>query len=105
MTNIAERRHQLTTRRAELLSRAEAIEAELVSHDTKDWDDLATEREADEVLEGMEMSAAQEIAQIDAALIRMDAGEYGACVKCGEEIAEARLDLLPATPLCRACAT
>ncbi len=104
MTNITQRRHQLTTRRAELLSRAEAIEAELVSHDTKDWDDLATEREADEVLEGMEMSAAQEIAQIDAALNRIDAGNYGVCVKCGEEIAEARLDLLPATPLCRACA-
>ena len=67
-------------------------------------DDLATEREADEVLEGMEMSAAQEIAQIDAALNRIDAGNYGVCVKCGEEIAEARLDLLPATPLCRACA-
>ena len=105
MTNITERRHQLIARRAELLSRAEAIEAELVSHDTKDWDDLATEREADEVLEGMEMSAAQEIAQIDAALNRIDAGNYGVCVKCGEEIAEARLDLLPATPLCRACAT
>ncbi len=30
MTNITQRRHQLTTRRAELLSRAEAIEAELV---------------------------------------------------------------------------
>lgn len=50
------------------------------------------------------MSAAQEIAQIDAALNRIDAGNYGVCVKCGEEIAEARLDLLPATPLCRACA-
>ena len=105
MTNITQRRHQLTTRREELLSRAEAIEAELVSHDTKDWDDLATEREADEVLEGMEMSAAQEIAQIDAALNRIDAGNYGVCVKCGEEISEARLDLLPATPLCRTCAT
>ncbi|MBP9049488.1 MAG: TraR/DksA C4-type zinc finger protein, partial [Tabrizicola sp.] len=32
-------------------------------------------------------------------------GSYGDCVRCGEPIAEARLDTLPWTPLCRRCAS
>jgi len=45
-----------------------------------------------------------EIAQIDAALRRMDEGEYGYCVQCGEEIAEKRLALNPAIARCVDCA-
>ena len=41
---------------------------------------------------------------IRAALQRMDEGEYGYCVKCGTEIMEERLDVLPYTPFCRDCA-
>lgn len=47
---------------------------------------------------------AMAIRQIDAALIRMDEGEYGWCVECGEEIAPKRLDSDPAAPRCSACA-
>lgn len=47
---------------------------------------------------------AMTIRQIDAALIRMDEGEYGWCVECGEEIAPKRLDSDPAAPRCSACA-
>lgn len=42
--------------------------------------------------------------QIDAALGRLEQGDYGYCVKCGEEIAEARLEAAPATPFCQRCA-
>ena len=45
-----------------------------------------------------------EIRRIDAALVRLDAGEYGACVRCGEDIAPDRLALDPAVALCVACA-
>ena len=38
------------------------------------------------------------------ALARIGAGEYGACTRCGNDIAEARLDVLPWTPFCPACA-
>lgn len=41
---------------------------------------------------------------IDAALERVKAGEYGYCIKCGEEIAERRLALDPAVPTCISCA-
>jgi RNA polymerase-binding transcription factor DksA len=71
---------------------------------TKDWEDGATEREQDEALEALGHSAEAELRMIDAALARITEGEYGACVTCGADIAPARLDLLPATPFCAACA-
>ncbi len=104
MTRHATRKTQLTARRAELLARSKEVERELDSHNSKDWEELATERETDEVLEQMGNSAAAEIRAIDAALHRMAEGTYGVCAKCGDDISQERLDLLPYTPLCRACA-
>lgn len=45
-----------------------------------------------------------EIKRIDAALKRMDEGDYGYCVSCGEEIAVRRLELDPAAATCIDCA-
>ena len=45
-----------------------------------------------------------EMRRIEAALKRIESGEYGDCVRCGEEIAPARLDVDPAVPTCMACA-
>ncbi|MCK4713299.1 MAG: TraR/DksA C4-type zinc finger protein, partial [Marinosulfonomonas sp.] len=55
-------------------------------------------------LEGMGLSAQAEIRMITAALVRMDADEYGECVDCGEDVLPERLDVLPYTPFCRVCA-
>ena len=46
-----------------------------------------------------------ELRRITAALARMGEGEYGECIKCGEEIAARRLELDPAAPLCINCAS
>lgn len=43
-------------------------------------------------------------ARIDAALERMDAGEFGYCVECGEEIGLKRFQLDPTLPTCVSCA-
>lgn len=102
--DLEARRAQLEARLAELDERLHEIEDELDSHQSKDWEELATEREGDEVLEGLGSAGKLEIAAIHAALARMKAGEYGYCGKCGAEIPAARLDLLPATPLCSSCA-
>jgi DnaK suppressor protein len=40
------------------------------------------------------------LAGIDSALARMDAGCYGICEVCGEEIPEGRLEARPWTPYC-----
>lgn len=42
--------------------------------------------------------------RIDAALQRIDDGEFGFCQDCGEEIPPARLALDPTTPVCVSCA-
>ncbi len=104
MTMIADRRQQLEDRRAELLARMQEVEAELSSHTSKDWEDAAVEQENDEVLEGMGQAAQAEVARIDAALARIDSGEYGFCARCGTEISPERLDAVPYTPFCRNCA-
>ena len=40
------------------------------------------------------------LAQVEAALERIDAGTYGICAVCGEPIAEGRLEARPWTPYC-----
>lgn len=104
MKSVADRKAELEARRALLTRRMTEIDAELDSHDSKDWEELATERESDEVLEDLGVSAQHEMRMIDAALGRIEAGDYGYCVTCGKEISAERLDVVPATPFCRTCA-
>ncbi|MCB1333711.1 MAG: TraR/DksA family transcriptional regulator [Roseivivax sp.] len=95
---------KLLKRLKELGGRLEEVDAALSAEHSKDWEELAIEREGDEVLERLGESSKAEIARIKAALQRMVDGEYGICVECGDEISEARLSVLPETPLCRNCA-
>ncbi len=104
MINVEMRKTQLLARKDELTRRLEEIDAELDAHQSKDWEELATEREGDEVLEGMGASGKAEIVMINAALERISTGEYGFCAVCGEEISAERLDVLPYTPMCKDCA-
>jgi RNA polymerase-binding transcription factor DksA len=103
-TPLADRKAALEARLTDLRGRLASIDQELDSHNAQDWEDLATEREADEVLEGMGVTGQQEIRRIEAALGRIASGDYGICARCGEPIGEARLDVLPWTPFCRSCA-
>lgn len=63
-----------------------------------------------DALQGQAMAQASErqrradIQKISAALHRLDAGDYGDCVECGEEIAEKRLEVDPAAAFCIRCA-
>jgi len=63
-----------------------------------------------DALQGQEMARAAErrrdteLRKIEAALARLDSGDYGWCVRCGEEIAAERLRLDPAIPVCIDCA-
>ena len=46
----------------------------------------------------------QHIVEIDAALERIEAGDYGECFECGEVILPGRLEANPAATLCISCA-
>ena len=45
----------------------------------------------------------QHLAQVEAALARLDAGTYGACAGCGRPIAPERLEAIPWAALCIDC--
>lgn len=94
----------LRARRAEILSDLNVIEGALDAPAPADWEDRSSERQGDDVLEARGNRELDDLRRIDAALARIAEGTYGICVKCGCEISQARLALLPSTPLCRHCA-
>ncbi|MEN8167192.1 MAG: TraR/DksA family transcriptional regulator [Pseudomonadota bacterium] len=68
------------------LSRMDAMQAQAMSLETNRRRDL-------------------ELRRISAALKRLDAGEYGYCLSCGEQIARGRLEFDPALAYCFDCAS
>lgn len=94
----------LANRRNELLRRLTAIEQDLEQPRNPDDEDRATERNNDEVLDGLGQTGQRELLAIDAAIQRLEKGSFGICVKCGAEIEEQRLDIVPHTPFCQSCA-
>ena len=104
MTDLATRKMELEARLVVLAGRMAGIEDELDGPHAQDWEELAVEREGDEVLEEMGLSGQAEVRRIQAALARIAAGTYGICAKCGAEIGDARLNAVPEGPLCRTCA-
>jgi len=57
----------------------------------------------DEIELALIQMRAETLVRIDEALVRIDAGEYGLCVECDEEILEPRLRALPFAVRCTAC--
>jgi RNA polymerase-binding transcription factor DksA len=94
----------LLERRSYLNSKLHALEDALDEEPSKDVEERATEREGDEVMEGLGSTGLSEIRAIDAALTRIANGTFGECVRCGNEISAARLETVPHTALCRTCA-
>jgi DnaK suppressor protein len=71
-----------------------------VSTDPADDADALADNERTRIL----VSNAQAmVAQINAALERLDAGTYGVCINCGREIDPRRLESLPYVTLCIDC--
>jgi len=64
-----------------------------------------------DAMQGQQMALATdrrraiEVSRLDAALARLEAGGYGVCLRCGEEIPEKRLAFDPAATLCVDCAS
>jgi RNA polymerase-binding transcription factor DksA len=45
------------------------------------------------------------LSDVDLALQKIEAGTYGVCENCSDEIAESRLEAIPAGRLCMTCAS
>ncbi len=76
---------ELDQSRVGRLSRMDALQAQAMSKAT-------------------ETRRAQELKRIEAALSRLDEGEFGYCLTCGGDISPARLANDPTTPVCIDCA-
>lgn len=106
--------NQLDAFRQALLSRREEIE-QLNADSSSASDTVVLDQSKVGRLSRMDAMQAQQMAQetvrrrelqlqkIDGALRRMDAGDYGYCFKCGDEIDAARLDFDPASTRCVDC--
>lgn len=88
-----------------LLVRIETIDNQMRQPGEQDWEEQATQRENDEVLESLDKQATQEIEQIRQALNRIEHGQYGKCTQCGGSIAIERLKALPYATNCIKCAS
>ena len=102
-------RADLQKRRRAILETTQRAAAELdalraAERDPEFEEGAQTEHEAF-TLSRLGETQRREIAQIDAALARLDAGEFGICTDCEQEIDPRRLKALPHALLCTECAT
>lgn len=99
-TALQARRRELRTRQVNVQRDRGHTEEPLVA----DFAEQAVQRQNDAVLEGIDEAALTEIAQIDAALARIDDGHYGICRGCRQPIAPQRLLAMPQAVTCVTCA-
>jgi RNA polymerase-binding protein DksA len=103
MLDTAHFKDRLLGRKHELYRRLHKIEGDLLETPNPDAEERATERENDEVLEGLGNSGLGELTAIEAALKRIEAGTFGICAKCGSPISPKRLEAVPQAALCEEC--
>ncbi|HET8957640.1 MAG TPA: TraR/DksA C4-type zinc finger protein [Microcella sp.] len=106
-------RRALARRRAELTARVDSLRGELDavqrlrsenSDDDEHDPEGATTSQLWSQSAGLLESALRELDDLDTALRRLDAGEYGVCQRCGRAIDPARLEARPDAALCIDCA-
>ena len=108
MYEYLELRLHLTARLAQLERHLREIEADrrrMTNPLDPDWEEQATIRQNDAVLDTLAASDRQQMVAIRAALTRMAGGTYGICRTCEEPIAPQRLAALPYATQCLECAT
>jgi len=104
MPDTAAAKARLEAQLAELEARQSRIAEDLSEPLNPDSSEQAVEMEDDASIEGQGALVAREIASVKRALARIEDGIYGECVRCGEDIAPARLEARPEAALCIDCA-
>lgn len=107
MVSYAKVREKLLEQKARLKQRIEEVVRD-VRHEggplDQDFAEQAVEREHEEVMDALGLRCRRELAAVDRALRRIDSGDYGLCLECGESIPEARLEIVPFSEYCVSCA-
>jgi DnaK suppressor protein len=82
---------------------AEQYSRERDSEATQDPADMAANAYTKELLFSMSANDRRFLELIDEALVRIEAGEYGECVHCGEPVQDKRLEAVPWARHCLRC--
>ena len=101
-------KNKLEDKRAELVAKGSRINIGIRHTEnelSRNFEDQATERENDEVLDALNEGINKEIRQIDAALMRISEGSYGVCISCGKPVGDRRQEALPYATRCIECAS
>ena len=93
-------RKSLLSKQAELRRRIGGTQATERREVAEGQNDNAQLWEVSDVRDDLDNQGATELDQVNQALARLDAGEYGNCAVCGALIGEARLNALPYATLC-----
>ena len=109
MTNtLVELRKRLLTRRRELIAHRDASERGVQEvregRTDPEYEESAQAEHLEYTLGALSESQQRELLMIDAAIARLDAGSYGECLDCEQEIVPERLDALPYAVRCTDCA-
>ena len=99
-----ELRQVLETKKTELTTRLERINANLRRGCEADSKERAKQFEDNEVVDALGNEARQELAKISTALQRLETGDYGICVECRTPIKPGRLEVYPYAHECIDCA-
>ena len=75
-----------------------------VSIEAKDFGDMATESAGQEMSFAISDAGRKSLKDIDGALVRVQEGTFGNCIRCQKPIDEARLDAVPQAAMCITCA-
>lgn len=108
MEKFADVRKQLLRMRADLLrevSEAYVTCREIGQDGVPDIGDMSANAYSRDVLFNLGETQRRQILDIDAALERIAAGEYGVCQRCGETIAPRRMEVRPFSRFCIDCKT
>jgi RNA polymerase-binding protein DksA len=73
--------------------------------DPKDLADIASDDIDRKMIEALGSQELKRLKLIDSALIRIQQGKYGLCLKCGKRIPQDRLEAIPYALMCIDCKT
>lgn len=97
-------REKLLEQKTELEKRVDRIHDHARNPLNADSAEQAAELGNVAVVSALEAEAFEEIEAIKAALQRLDSGDFGICISCGEIINRKRLEARPASAECVDCA-
>jgi len=102
-----EMRESLTAMKQEIIEKLVTINAEFKAiveeMDPKDFVDVASDDIDRKMIEAIGTQDLKRLRAIEAALLRIQQGRYGLCMKCSKRIPQERLQALPYAVLCIEC--